>query len=261
MQGGAVVIYADELIFINICFDALCLYITSLICRERLKPLLLALGSLTGGIYALLHLFIQNMAISVISAALSEMLICFIAFGRRQPKRYFAICAFFAVTSALLGGMMSAFCFIIGIEQTSINIFLLLPAALVSAFCALCYLSHFRSRSKIDCKRTVIRIGNAVIDEIMLVDSGNTALEPSSGLPMIFISRPLFDSSLAIACKDRLLPVAVTTAVSTETIYFFIPDSVAIYSKGKPRKAFVAVAIGNANDYCGTKGLLPASLL
>ncbi len=261
MQDGAVVIYADELIFINICFDALCLYITSLICRERLKPCLLVLGSLAGGIYALLHLFIPEGIISALSAALSEMLICLIAFGRREPKRYFAICAFFAVTSALLGGMLSAFCFVIGIEQTSINTFLLLPAALVSAVCALCYLTRFRSRSKTDCKRTVICIGDIVIDEVMLVDSGNTALEPSSGLPMIFISRSLFDSSLAVACKDRLLPVTVTTAVSTETLYCFLPDSTAIYIKGKPCKAFAAVAIGNANDYCGTKGLLPASLL
>lgn len=261
MQEGAVVIYADELIFINICFDALCLYITSLICRERLKPCLLILASLAGGIYALLHLFIQNVIISVLSAALSEMLICLIAFRHRELKRYFAICAFFAVTSALLGGMLSAFCFLIGIEQTSINIFLLLPAALVSAFCTLCYLTHFRSRGKADCKRAVICIGDVVIDEIMLVDSGNTAIEPSSGLPMIFISRSLFDRSLAAACKDRLLPVTVTTAVSTETLYFFLPDSAAIYIKGKPCKTFAAVAIGNANDYCGTKGLLPASLL
>ena len=260
MQSDAVIIYADEFIIINICIDVICLYMTALICRTAPKPFRLFIAAVSGAAYSLASLFIDSIWLAALFSVLCEMLMCLIAFKITSAKDYFIKCMFFAVSCATVGGIISAIYRLLGISDTAVSTPVLLISVLPFAPVATAYLLAARRRSKIDIVRVVISKGTATVDTQMLVDSGNIATEPTSGLPLIFLAHTLLPREL----KAAVMPfgtVCITTVATTETLRCFIPDAITVYRGKKARKVSAAVVCGKQNDYCGTGGLLPASLI
>ncbi len=261
MPEDAVIIYADELVIINICFDLICLYMTALICRAAIKPLRLSAAAVLGAGYSIAALFIDRIWLSALLAAICEMLICLISFGIKSAKDYFIKCLFFAVSCAVAGGIISAVYSLSGISYTAINAPVLLISALAVAPAASVYLLAARRRSKIDIVRVAIIKNGIKIETQMLVDSGNVATESVTGLPLIFLAHKLLPHELKSGTPITFYSVNITTATSAETALYFIPDAIIIYRGKKARKVNAVIVCGKHNDYCGTGGLLPASLI
>lgn len=264
MPTDTVIIYADEFIIINICFDMICLYITSLICNSGASPLRMLCGALLGGAYALFSLFIGQIWLSALAAVLCEGVICLIAFGITNAKDFLTRCLFFAVSCAVVGGIISAVYSLLGISASAINAPALLISALIVSPPAAVYLLAARRRRNHDIARVIITKNGISVDVQMLVDSGNTASEPVSGLPLVFLARPFLPQLLKSGNADAdvvLRAAVITTATSVETVYCFIPDGITVYRGRKARRVKAAIVCGKRDEYCGTGGLLPASLI
>lgn len=264
MPTETVIIYVDELIIINICFDMICLYITSLICNARSSPLKMLCGAAVGGVYSLFSPFIGQVWLSALSAVLCETAICLIAFGMTNAKDFLTRCLFFAVSCAVVGGIISAVYSLLGIPLSAINTPTVLISALIISPIVAVYLLAARRRSKRDIARVVITKNGISVDVQMLVDSGNTASEPISGLPLVFLARPFLPRFLKDGNTNTdiaLRAAVITTATSIETVYCFIPDAIIIYRGKKAHKVNAAIVCGKRDEYCGTGGLLPASLI
>ncbi len=264
MPTETVIIYADEFIIINICFDMLCLYITSLICNAGSSLLKMLCGAALGGVFALFSLFTKQIWLSALAAVLCEIIICLIAFGMTNAKDFLARCLFFAVSCAAVGGIISAVYSLLGISASAINTPVLLISALIVSPAAIIYLLAARRRNKHDIAHVVITKNGINVDVHMLIDSGNTATEPVSGLPLIFLARPFLPLFLKNGNADvdiSLRTAIITTVTSCETVYYFVPDEILIYRGKKTRLVKAAIVCGKRDEYCGTGGLLPASLV
>lgn len=260
MLTETVIIYAEDLFFINFCLDLICLYITALICRREARHMRILCGAVIGGVYSLFCLQLESRVLSAVGAVICMAAICAAVFLPCEMRVFAVLCGVFALSAAFVGGIITAVYSLLGIDMPSVNALSLTATAVPVSFAVIYYLLSARRRKNADSARVVIRKSGVTIDTVMLIDSGNTAREPMSGLPLIFVSPSAVPPSL---CQSAVcsIPVIVTTATSTEVMYCFIPDSVTVFRGNKKQNVRAAVVRGRGNDYCGTKGLLPASLI
>ncbi len=272
MYDETVVIYSDLLFFVNFSLDYLCLFITGRIlnCAGSTKRLLIA--SILGGLYAFVpYIFELAVYISLPLHIITVFGMCFVAFGKRDAKKFFMIAGTFIVTSALMGGLVTAFYSLS--SQYSNGVYTEVDAlsfCLICAFSALVALSYgLICRKKIHIRSAEIRIyaGNEKISARLLCDSGNLVTEPFSALPVIVISSsclpPPIDTPESELFPFPIRAIPFSTSAGKSCFLGFRPDKIEILQPPrKPKRVDAFIGIDTDHkSYSGYDGLLPTSIL
>lgn len=272
MYDGEVVIYADLLFLINFSLDYLCLFIAGRIQNRACKALRMLLASAFGGLYSFVpYLIIMPAALMLVLHILAAALICLIAFGFYDLKRFLLLCGTFAVSGALMGGLITAIYSLT--SKYSDGAYTETDAL---SFCLICLLSASIALSYgLICKKKIhtasaelkIYIGEEKISVRMLCDSGNLVTEPFSSLPVIVISAaslpPPYDmpESDLFPLPIRAIPFA--TSAGKSCFLGFRPDKIEIIRPARRPKrvdAFIGIDTEERN-YSGYDGLVPTSIL
>ncbi len=194
-------IYGDLYFAVNFTMDTLALFLTAKMLRQPVRPLRLAAAGALGAVYSVGALLLPDgNPLAFISALLMPCLICLAALGWQNARAFLKGLAAFWTISLLLGGIMTAVCYGVGVwgkKQVSVGgkvqpllgdlpfwgilLFALLAGALISW--------ALKRR-----KPTVQTVDICIEEQTSiclkaLVDSGNLLTEPLSGLPVIVVDR------------------------------------------------------------------------
>lgn len=272
MYAESTVIYSDILFLLNFSLDYLCLFITGrlLICGG--KSWRLVLGAALGGLYSFLPYVIElPIYISFPLHIVTAGVMCLISFRKQNVKKTVLTVLTFIVSSALMGGLITAIfnltsSYFDGIyrEMSSLAFF---AVCAVSALIALLY--GLLSRRKIHTASAEIRfyVNGERFDVKLLADSGNLVTEPFSSLPVIVVSSSALPTpydrpeSELFPLPIRIIPFS--SSAGRSCFYGFRPDRIELIRlAGKPKLIHAFIGIDTANSsYSGYDGLLPTSLL
>lgn len=272
MYTETTVIYADVLFIINFSLDYLCLFLTGRILNCGGKVWRLIFASFIGGVYAFVPYLVEPPTFASFTFNLGAAgLICLVAFGKQDLKRFFVISGTFVVSSALLGGLVTAFYSLgsgysdgVYAEVDSLSFVFI---CLISALVALSY--GLICRKKIYVRSAEIRIfaGEKKFDARLLADSGNLVTEPFSALPVIVITASAlpfpFDSPESEMFPFPIRAIPYRTSSGKSCFFGFRPDRIEVRQIArKPRKIEAYIGIDTENKtYSGYDGLMPTSLL
>ncbi len=272
MYEESIVIYSDILFLINFSLDYLCLFIAGRLLHRGGKAWRLLLGAAVGGLYSFIpYLFELSVYISLPLDLFAAALICFIAFGLRGAKSFAVTTVTFIVSSALLGGMITAIYSLIGGYSngvySEVNALSFCLICLVSALIALSY--GLICRKKIHTRSAEVKIclDGFSVRARLLCDSGNLVTEPFSALPVIVLSSvclaPPYDNP-----ESELFPLAIraipfSTSSGRGCFLGFRPEKIyLLHPTRKPKLIEAYIGIDTERkSYSGYDGLIPASLL
>lgn len=272
MYAETTVVYADILFLINFSLDFLCLFLTDRILNGKGKLILLVLGALIGGIYSFVpYILPLPTIVSFILNISAAALISFIAFGKNTFKRFLLLTSTFIVSSALLGGLITAIYGLSGGYSEGIYTEVdALSFALICAFSAFVALSYgMICKKKIYIRSAEVRIFacGKKFDTRLLADSGNLVTEPFSSLPVIVVSSyalpPPFDSPESESFPLPIRAIPFSTSAGRGCFFGFRPDKIEIIRPAKKPlrvEAFIGIDTERRN-YSGYDGLIPTSLL
>ena len=272
MYDGQVVIYADILFLINFSMDYLCLFIAGRLQNRFCKALRLLAASAFGGVYSFVPYIIElPIVLSIFMHALAAALICLIAFGVRDAKKFLLLTGAFVISSALMGGLITAVYSITGrysngayteTDALSFCLICLLSAAIAVSYGMIC-------KKRIHTSTTDVRIyiGDEKITARLLCDSGNLVTEPFSSLPVIVLSASCLPHPYDMPESEFFpLPIRIipfSTSAGKNCFFGFRPDKIEIIRPAKSPKrvdAFIGIDTGN-RSYSGYDGLVPTSIL
>lgn len=279
-------IYGDLYFAVNFTMDTLALHLTAkLLHLYAHKWRLFASGAL-GALYSVGSLFLPDGNWSAaLAAVMIPILLCLAAFGWQNGAALIRQLAAFWIISFLLGGMMTAVCYGVGVwgdRQISVGGKVeplmgelpfwgfLLAALLIAAIVS--FLGRFR-RPSAERVSITVEEGGVQTELNALVDSGNLLTEPLSGLPVIVVDQKRASACIpsellafAYAAPDRPSPstpsarlrlIPCTTASGESILYGYLPEQVRV--DGQPRKA--CIAIGSIAPDADYTAIVPAILL
>ncbi len=272
MYAETVVIYADLLFIINFSMDFLCLFITDRLLGCGRKALRLTAASVLGALYGFLPYSVNlPPAIIILGNLASAGLITLTAFGKQDLKRFFRTTAVFMVSSALMGGLITAIYNSLGRYHngvyTEIGAVSFAVICFISALTALCFGLIFRKKINIRSAEVYISIKNQKIRARLIADSGNLVTEPFSALPVIILSSSVlpkpYDNPESEFFPLSVRAIPFSTASGKSCFLGFRPDKIEIIKLGKkPTLAEAYIAVDTSgNNYSGYDGILPISIL
>ncbi len=272
MYADEVVIYADLLFLINFSMDYLCLFITSRLLNRGGRIGRLVTASVIGALYSFVPYCISlNTVFFLILSLAAALFICLVAFGRHEGKDFIQTTVTFIVSSALMGGLITAIYNLFGkyhqgayreISATSFALICLISAGVALSYGLICKRRIHTSSAEL---RLIIK--NEIIRVRLLADSGNLVTEPFSALPVIIISSSAipnpYNNPESEAFPLSLRAIPFSTAAGKGCFFGFRPDKIEILSLGKkPRTVAAYIAVDTTkNNYSGYDGIVPASLL
>lgn len=280
-------IYGDLYFAVNFTMDTLALYLTAKLLHLSPPKWRLAIGGALGALYSVLSLILPSgNPIATVTTLLVPCLICLAAFGWHHFRALGRQLTAFWAISLLLGGLMTAVCYGVGIwgdNQVSVGgkvqplmgdlpfwqllLFALLAGALITTL--------LKRRKPAAHMTDIIIEENTRVTLRALVDSGNLLTEPISGLPVIVVNRSHADTflpeELRFAASEhggnlsqmpqsstlRLRLIPCSTASGERILYGFIPKR--IFVSGQPKEA--CIAIGELAPHADYAAILPSNLL
>ncbi len=272
MYADVTVIYADILFVINFSLDYLCLFIAGRLLNRWSKPLRLVAAGVLGGLFSFVPYITQVPPYISLPLNLSmAAIICLIAFGYGGIKPFLLVTVTFMVSSALMGGVITALYSLSGRYSNGIY-----TEADAFSFAAICFVSAvivfaygMISKRKIHtrCAEVRIYLGKEKVSARLLADSGNLVTEPFSALPVIILSAsalpPPYDDpeSEIFPLQPRIIPFG--TSAGGGCFMGFRPDRIDIIRLGKkPLRADAYIAVDTSqNRYSGYDGIIPTSIL
>ncbi len=272
MYAEATVIYADILFVINFSLDYLCLFIAGRLLNFKSTALRLILAAVMGGTYAFLP-YITELAV-YISLPLNLVfagLMCLVSFGKMPVKRFLLGAVTYIVSSALMGGLITALYSLFGKSHQGVyaetGAFGFALACFASAL--ITFLYGALSKRKIHTKSAQINlyIEGEKISARLLADSGNMVTEPFSSLPVIILSSsalpPPYDNPDHPDFPLKIRAIPFGTASGKGCFLGFRPDKIEIVRLGKkplPADAYIAIDTFG-NGYSGYDGIIPTSIM
>ncbi|MBR6559483.1 MAG: sigma-E processing peptidase SpoIIGA [Clostridia bacterium] len=269
--------------------DIVALYITGKILHLRLTTLRLALGGTIGGVYGVLSLFIGGGRVwgTVISAIVCAV-ICLVTFGARTVFSAFLAMFCFFVSGAAISGIMTAVITALGNVTTPVGetdsalsgtVFILVSG--VSVVLTFLFGRVFSVSGRSRTAELTVTVGEKQMTVIGISDSGNTAVEPISGSPVIVVrgddmrdiiptdlreamlSGRLSLEGLSMGTLKRTRIVPITTVTGRGVLLSYRPDKIEVKIKGKKKEVDGVIAIDSTSEreYDGAAAILPSSIL
>lgn len=272
MYDESIVIYSDILFLINFSLDFLCLFISSRLLHRKSRVWRWAVASLFGGLYAFLpYLAELDIYLSLPLHIASATVICLIAFGFGDAKGLLLAVLTFIASSALLGGLITAFYSLIGGYSNGIyreiDSLSFLIICVLSALFALLYSLICRKRIDIRSAEIRIKIGKDFVRARLLCDSGNLVTEPFSALPVIVLSStclpPPYDNPESELFPQTIRAIPFSTSSGAGCFFGFRPERIELLRPArKPKLIDAYIGIDTERkSYSGYDGLIPTSVL
>lgn len=253
-------IYIDSFIIFNFLMDYFSLFLTSRILRLSTTVGRISASSVLGCLYAALSVLYSRPFWIIYTVAMPFLLVL-VAFRFRLCRVYIKATALFWCISLLSGGIVGAAVNLISQVDDSyrINGLLIIAGAFIcQLFAKLMNKSIRQKLSCVSCSISFEYCGN-VFKLNAIVDSGNFATEPVTGLPVIFASR----QSL-ISLSDSQLNLSVSAGGMQQKRIFraFRPNGIVCFSAGKKRLADAVIAVDDiSTDYNGADAIVPLSII
>jgi len=183
---------------------------------DRARPLNVLFGASLGAAYAVAAALVggalrSGLALAFVSVAMVA------ALGKCSVRDIARSAGALWVGAAVLGGTHA-----MGIPM--------LPAGIVSGLSGASLLRRKNAPPPRAVRLTIVQ-GDRSLTMDAIVDTGNRALDPSSGLPVVFVARGGWDSSAGSV-------VCIRTAAGTALLPCFAPDMLLV--DGEPQRAIVA---------------------
>ncbi len=296
-----VTVYADLLFLINAGMDGLCFALTARLLHRPLRVWQWLLGSTLGGVYAVMALLLpwEGMWVAISDLA-TGLLLCAIVFGGRGTGRRFpASAGLYFLTSALLGGVMTALYSLwtnagladhLPTGEDGAGAWLFLALALTGTLVTTKGGRLLSRTARTHTCTVTVELEGRRVSLCGLVDSGNLLREPISGRAVIcadekalahllsptlkvLLSDPtaLEDPTAATSDAHRLRLIPADTATGGGLLAGFVPDKITVFSVTDPAPssappdaeavtAIVALLPGNRPLPVGIDCLVPADL-
>ena len=268
-------VYADLLFLINAGMDGLCFCLTARLLHRRLTPWRVILGSVLGGVYAVVSLFLSTGQVTALLAdLLACLLMCLLVFGGRGSgggRRVLLSAGGYLFLSTVMGGIMTALYRLLnragipdllpeGSDGIGAWLFLFLTVAggLISLRGG-----RFlrREATRIPCTVTVTLAGRTATLTGM-VDTGNLLRDPIGGRAVICADRdclrkilsptlwealggdPHSLNALSPSEGRRIRIIPTGTATGSGILYGILPDTITIAKNDDaPREVDAVVAV------------------
>lgn len=268
------VLYADILFFVNFSMDLIALYLTSRLTSGPPTGVRSALSAALGGIYGTAATALgADGFLGVASAAGVAVLMMLTAFGFGGVRLLLRRSAVFWGVSALLGGAMTALCSLGG--GVTVPSSPQSGTALLFVGSTLCLLltrliARLRGRRSV---RIRVSFGARTAEFDALCDSGNLAVEPMSGDPVIIADRSVLRRLVPELCTD---PAELTETVAPRVrmipikgvggdglLTGFIPETVSVIENGRARECEAVIAVSDTGStfFGGYPANVPSVLL
>ena len=272
------ILYGDILLLIDFCMNFFVLYTTGIILRRHVKMICMFFASLIGGIYSVAKIFISgNDVVDCLISLSVGFLMCYICFGAYS---FFKTAIVFLGTSALVGGIMFGAYFLLGSYHTEIYgdtieyayshvpVWLFIVLAFVSMIISWLFSYIGRERSEEIEQEVYIEYHGKKIKTKLLLDTGNLAKEPISGLNVILIDKQtakniiglelykaVMNHSTAELLSNRFRLICASGIDGIKHTYFaFLPEKILLKRRNNEveLKAYIGiceaeVAFGDCN--------------
>ena len=280
------VIYADVLFLVDVSMDFFALFLTALMLKVPFFGGRSAIASVIGAVYSVICVAFRYQSLPLTFAV--SVLMCLIAYKKLSFRlRIFSFICFYAANMVLGGAMTAVFNLfnkitgglkqlIIYGEISSVNTeapFLLFVISLAAlAVIANLLIRFCGSRPLNQPIKAEITVNGRRGALVLTEDSGNRAIEPLSGEPIIFIKesavRTLFGESFTGALKmnkelylseekKRFRVVIYSTVGGSDMCMCYRPDKITV--NGSLRSGWIA--IGKALKTESSDGIIPSSLV
>ena len=278
-----VTVYIDVYFLINFVIDFLALYFSSCYSKINVSIKRLILASIFGSLFASLNILVNlSYILSLLLSLFSFVVMVLITTKNVSAYRRIRYGIFLLVFMMLVGG--AAYYGFIVFEKLISNadiselnspnrklLFLAITILLITGITKLIIIFYEDTRSVKSCYFEIIYENNSEIFEA-LIDSGNFAVDPFDGTPVVFVSPVIFKKIFRFAIDDvnslppkikkkiRIIPLS---GVDGEKIAYAIrPDKALILLKNKKEnvKALIACDYNNTS-YGGYEALTSNALI
>ena len=200
MTGLGNEVYADLYFLVNASMDLLCLLITSTLLHRRTRRWRALLGAALGGVYAVAALVLEmGGAWGLLCDAAAALAVCGAVFAGRgsRPSALLQAAAVFALTSVLMGGVMTALFAWLNrlqlplesLQGDGLSVWMFALLAAVSGVLTLRG-GRFLGRSRRTRSVTLlVTLFGKTVSLRAMVDSGNLLRDPVSGRSVIVVER------------------------------------------------------------------------
>jgi len=177
------------------------------------------------------------------------LLICFLAFGKSSFKRYIKVVLVFIITSFLVAGVLFFFFCQGGLEIMSYGIFYtnkLLRCVLYGIISILLsyrlyiYIHKSAPKSQTEICRVSISVSDNSIKTNALLDTGNMAVDPATGLPIILVFEDVF-KEFPIDMKEDCFDIFIESIGGGGNIPAIKPDWIKIGQRKRKHECIIGI--------------------
>jgi len=258
-------LYVDIYFFVNTAVDFLICCITGKVLHMRCKVLRLLLSAISGGIFAVICLVLQNRTSEILTSLLVPAIMLYIAFGKTDPKTFIKSYAVMLGCSFAAGGIFFA--------AESFLLYHTRPQTVFAiCFCVFFFCFYFFDifcfNSELKCVEVNVHTENNTKKLKLLCDSGCLVREPIGGLPVILLAPQVFDelypdktddAIAAIKYKKRAVPIK--TAGGSAVIYAVMPHKLTYIYKNREKPCNAMIGRSISPSFSGMDGIFPQALL
>ena len=196
-------IYIDIIFIENIIMNAIILYATSIILKQKIKILRLGISAIIGSIYSIV-MYITKLPIysSIISKFILSVVMIYVSFKPNEPKKMFKQIIIFYLTSFVFGGVALNLIYFLRPENISIKNGLftgeyVLKVIMLGAIMAfiIIKISIKIIKTKFNTKDMYcdikLKINEKQIETKAMIDTGNLIKEPITNTPVVIVEGSL----------------------------------------------------------------------
>ncbi len=194
-------IYLDIVFTENIIMNYIILFATGIICKEKIKQMRIIISSIIGSIYSVAYYVTEiKLYVTILAKILLSIVMIYVAFNAKSPKRMFRTLMIFYLTSFAFGGC--AFAVLYYLESENIlygkgNLIYTYPfkiaiaGGIIGFFIINIAFKLVKKRLNIDDMFCNIKIWNDGKEKKVkaMIDTGNLMKDPITNSPVIIIEK------------------------------------------------------------------------
>ena len=259
-----VAIYADIVFLVNFIMNFTIFWIVTKLAKRKIKFYRILLGAVVAAFLYSLFIFVPTARgfYNFFTAVLIVTVALFVVFGRTDYKKFLLYMAYAHGVAFMIGGMTMAINNYINTGAFRHFSFGLLAISILLSYVGL-KLAHLCIQKITLAKQMFYTIkifkGEDIVQIRTLVDTGNSLIEPISGIPVV-IAQEDYIKKLAIKEEDlRVIPYK--TVGKKGILMGFKPDKIEILELKETKEVMIAVYDGLLSKKGEYQGLLNPTIL
>ena len=196
-------VYLDIILLENICMNYIILLATGIINKCKISHFKILISSILGAIYAIVsYMNILKAYSNIIIKVILSIVMIYIAYSAKEPKKLLKELIIFYLTSFAFGGISFALLYMINPSQVKLKngvfvgtypLKVVLMGGIVGFLIIIIAFKSYKGKmNKKDIYYDIkIKLGDKEIETKAIIDTGNFLKEPITGLPVVVVERSL----------------------------------------------------------------------